>query len=775
MRRCSAIAAGLWCASLAARASAQTAVPRTDGDEAPTIVVTAPGGRFDLDDAIQLDAADITRTGTPDLLGALTRSLPGASLQDAQGNPWQPNLVYRGFVASPLQGQAQGIAVYLDGARFNQPFGDTVGFDLIPDAAIRSVTLADPSPAFGLNALGGTMVLQTATGRTDPGMDAALATGRYGEQTISLSAGGSTGGFSYFGAFQSRRERGWRDFSPSNLVNGYADLGLDGTDAGVHVKFIAADTNLTGNGVAPVELLAVRRRSVFSWPDNSQSRYGRISIHPWVALGSDTRIEATAYRQRLRVSTLNGDVADIEPCEDDEALLCLEAAGDDDGEESWVLTDPYGQPIPAVPGIDGYGVLNMGNVHTRSMGMLAQIIDERALWTGENHLALGVSYDLSTSTFGADTTLGLLTEDRSVEGLGLRIVQEEGAIAPVRLTATTRYWGLFLADSLPLTDSLRTEIGLRYNRARIELIDGIGTALNGNHHFVRLNPGIEFDWRVAPALTLRTGYTETNRTPTPAELSCADENAPCSLTNFFVADPPLKQVIAKTFELGAAGQIAQGGWTLDWLASGWRTTNTDDIQYVASEVRGRAYFRNMGSTRRQGLELTLKARNGGWRIAAGYAFTDATFRQALTVSSPSHPFADADGQIQVRTGDRLPGIARHGATLSTDYEGVWRNRTFSVGGDVLARSGQGLVGDEANLTPRVPGYILIHLRASLELVPGLSLFANVRNLLDREYATFGTFSEVDEVDLAEAPDASDPRAYGPGAPRRWTLGLRARF
>ncbi|QVM85224.1 TonB-dependent receptor [Novosphingobium decolorationis] len=787
MRRCSAIAAGLWCASLAAPATAQTSATQTTGirtedDEVPTIVVTAPGGRFDLDDAIQLDASDITRNGTPDLLGVLTRTLPGASLQDAQGNPWQPNLVYRGFVASPLQGQAQGIAVYLDGARFNQPFGDTVGFDLIPDAAIRSVTLADPSPAYGLNALGGSMVLQTATGRSDPGMDASLAAGRFGERTVSLSAGGRTGAFSYFGAFQSRRERGWRDFSPSDLVNGYADLGLDGVDAGVHVKFIAADTDLTGNGVAPVELLAARRRSVFSWPDNSQSRYGRISVHPWVALGSDTRIEATAYRQRLKVSTLNGDVADIEPCEDDEALLCLEAAGDDDddddgdgGEASWVLTDPAGLSIPAVPGVDGYGVLNRGNVHTRSMGVLAQIIDERALWTGENHLALGFSYDTSTSTFGAGTTLGALTEDRSVEGLGVQIVQEDGAIAPVRLTATTRYWGLFLADSLPLTDSLRAEIGLRYNRARIELIDGIGTALNGTHHFSRLNPGIEFDWRVAPALTLRAGYTETNRTPTPAELSCADEDAPCSLTNFFVADPPLKQVVAKTFEVGAAGQIAQGGWTLDWLASGWRTTNTDDIQYVASEVRGRAYFRNMGSTRRQGLELTVKAQNGGWRIAAGYAFTDATFRQALAVSSPSHPLADEDGQIEVRPGDRLPGIARHGATLSADYEGELGSRTFSIGGDVLARSGQGLVGDEANLTPRVPGYVLVHLRASLELVPGLSLFANVRNLLDRDYATFGTFSEVDEVDLAEAPDASNPRAYGPGAPRRWTLGLRARF
>jgi hypothetical protein len=57
----------------------------------------------------------------------------------------------------------------------------------------------------------------------------------------------------------------------------------------------------------------------------------------------------------------------------------------------------------------------------------------------------------------------------------------------------------------------------------------------------------------------------------------------------------------------------------------------------------------------------------------------------------------------------------------------------------------------------------------------LILFSEVRNVFDRKYATFGTFSEVDEIELDEAPSASNPRAYGPGAPRRWILGLRVRF
>ncbi|MBT0667974.1 TonB-dependent receptor [Novosphingobium profundi] len=780
MRRCSAVAlasaALIVAAPVRAEAERETA-PTSVASTLPLaaalgpIVVTAPGGRNDLDDALQLGRAEIARVGTPDLTGALSRSVAGVSLQDAQGNPWQPNLVYRGFTASPLQGQAQGLAVYLDGARFNQPFGDTVGFDLIPDAALRTVTLADPSPAYGLNALGGTMLLETATGLSDRGMDAALSFGSYGERTVSLAGGASTGAFSYFGAFQSRRENGWRDHSPSDLRNGYADLGLDGAEAGLHVKLIAADTDLTGNGVAPVELLAARRRSVFSWPDNSKSHYGRISLHPWIALGEGTRLEASLYRQRLRVDTTNGDVADIAACEDLPGLLCLEDANED----ASPLTDAGGAQIAARWGKDGYGLLNRGRVHTRSNGVLAQVIDERSLGAGTNHLALGASYDGSTSDFAAASNLGLLTDERSVEDLGITVVQEDDAIAPVRLTARTRYWGLFVTDGLPLTARLRAELGLRYNYARIELVDRIGTALNGTHTFRKLNPGLEFDWKASDGLDLRAGFAQSNRAPTPAELSCADANAPCSLTNFFVADPPLKQVVARTLELGASGHARLSGWTLDALASAYRTTSRDDIHYVASAIRGRAYFRNLGATRRQGVELTLKAARPGWQVSAGYALTQATYRKAMTVASPANPEADADGTIAVEPGDRLPGIPRHSATLSLEHAGALGSRAFTLGGDVIARSGQVLVGDEANLTPKLPGYVLVHLRASLELVPGLALFGQVRNLFDRDHATFGTFSEVDEIALAEAPGASDPRAYGPGAPRRWSLGLRARF
>lgn len=741
------------------------------------IVVTAPGGGIDLDDAVTLEREDIRRGGTPDLLASLTRDIAGVTLQDAQNNPWQPNLVYRGFVASPLQGQAQGLAVYLDGGRFNQPFGDTVDFDLIPDAALRRVSLLDASPAYGLNALGGTLLIETATGRSDPGFEGTASLGSYGERDASLAAGGSAGAFSAFGAFQYRREDGWRDYSPSKLLNGYADIGVDEEWGGIHAKLVAADSDLTGNGVSPVELLAARRASVFTWPDNTKNHYGRISLHPWLKLSDTTRIEATLYRQRLQSDSVNGDAADIGQCEDEPGLLCLEIVGGDDDEDAGaeLLTDAQGNPVPDTLDGEPYGVLNRGSTHTRSMGALTQVVDRRPLWGGVNDLALGFSYDGSTTDFATSTELGALTPQRGVNGLGVDIVQEDGSIAPVGVTAQTRYWGAFIADSLPLGPSLTAEIGLRYNWAKVRLLDRLGTALNGEHRFERLNPGIEFDWQAARGLTLRAGYAETNRAPTPAELSCADPQAPCSLANFFVADPPLKQVVSHGWELGASGRRKVGGWAVHYLLSAYRSDIADDIHYVASEIRGRAYFRNLGATRRQGVELSLEARRGGLRVAASYALTDATFRSPLTLPSPANPEADEEGTIEVLPGDRLPGIPRHSVTLSVDYDGTVGTRRFSLGGDLIGRSDQVLVGDEANLTPPVPGYAIVNLRGSVELAPGISLFGELRNAFDAEYATFGTFSEVDEVELAEAPGASDPRAYGPGEPRRWTLGMRGKF
>ncbi|MBX9883339.1 MAG: TonB-dependent receptor, partial [Novosphingobium sp.] len=652
------------CAAVAAVLACGLPVAGRAQEAEQSILVTAPGAGVDSDDALGLSREDLARGGRPDLIGALTRQLPGVTLQDAQGNPWQPVLVYRGQTASGAQGQAQGLAVYLDGARFNLPFGDTVALDLLPDAALRSVELVDASPVYGLNALGGALVLETATGRSVPGVTGSAALGAYGAHDVSLAAGGAAGRWSLFAAVQSRGETGWRDFSSSRLTSGFADLGHDGVAAGLHAKLVLASTGLSGNGAAPVDLLAVRRAAVFTHPDRTENRFARVSLHPWADLSPTTRLQAALYAQWQTSRALNGDAADIAPCEEAPGLLCLETGSEAEG-----LTDRLGSPIRALAGDPIYAVLNRGALRSRAFGMLAQITDRRRLLGGSNVLTLGTSLDYGRSAFAATTALGTLDAARGVQAAGPVIALADNAIAPVAVVARNFYAGFFAAETLPLGPHLQLEAGLRYNTAAIRLDDRIGTALDGRHVFTRLNPGLELDWDAAPGLSLRAGYAESNRAPTPAELSCADRQAPCSLANFFVADPPLRQVVARTWELGASGKAAASGWQMTWLVSVYRADSRDEIRRVASGVRGRAYFQNLGDARRQGIEFSLHVTRGALRLGATYAFSDATNRSAVRIASPGNPAAEADGAITVRPGDRLPGVPRHSAHLNLDDAG----------------------------------------------------------------------------------------------------------
>jgi len=726
------------------------------------IIVTAPGGDADMDDAIGLDARSIARGGMPNLLGAMTREVPGVSLAEAQANPYQPNLNYRGFTVSPLQGVAQGMAVYVDGARFNMPFGDTVNFDLLPDVAINGLSVRDASPVYGLNALGGSLVVATKTGRSAPGVSISVAGGDHDREEASVEAGLTRGEFSLYVAGEARDDGGWRRYSPSTLYNGLVDLGWDGASAGVHAKLIAADTDLTGNGAAPVELLAAARNAVFTHPDITRNTLWRGSLHPWIALGDAQRIEASLHYQSFRQTTLNGDLADIAPCADDTSLLCLGTAAGDEA----TLTDTLGASIGDVLGGGDYGLLNRSRTRSRSGGALVQYVDARDLFGLENELTLGFSHDRSRTRFGSSSELGALEEDRSVDGLGAIIAQADGSVAPVGLDVSTRHTGVFLADRLDLTPRLSAELGLRWNHARIDLSDRIGTALNGQHRFRRLNPGVEFDYALTGAVSLRTGYAETSRAPTPAELSCADEAAPCSLTNFFVGDPPLAQVVARSWEAGASGALS-GAWRGSWLVSLYRATNSNDIVFTSASTRGRAFFRNVGETRRQGVEARISLVRGPWDVRLGYAFTDAHYLTPFTTNSPANPSADAEGRIAIARGDRLPGIARHRGVVSVDYAGAG----FSLGVDAQAQTGVVFAGDDGNDEAPTRGFVRFDARGSVDLWRGARLFAHVTNVFNRRYATFGTFSETDEIDLAEAPGASDPRAVSPGAPRRVLLGF----
>ncbi len=86
-------------------------------------------------------ARDMDDAGAIDVSAFLNRRINGVYVNETQGNPFQPDLNYRGYTASPLFGTPQGLSVFMDGVRLNQPFGEVVSWDLIPRLAIGSLTL----------------------------------------------------------------------------------------------------------------------------------------------------------------------------------------------------------------------------------------------------------------------------------------------------------------------------------------------------------------------------------------------------------------------------------------------------------------------------------------------------------------------------------------------------------------------------------------------------------------------------------------------------------
>ena len=732
-------------------------------DDAPAIVVTAPGGAIDSDEARGVDGAGIAAAGKPDLARALEREVPGLTLAEATGNAWQAAIGWRGFSASPLQGAEQGLAVYLDGVRFNQPFGDTVLLDVLPEGALAMAQINEANPVLGRNALAGSLLLTTQDGASLPGLRVEADIDSVGSTGGSLSFGTGDARDNLLVVAEARRDQGWRRASPSRLYRGFVKGRHTAQGWGIEASGLAADTDLTGNGVAPVELLEADWKAVFTRPDVTVTRFVRAVVAPWIDVGNTGRIELRGYVQGLSRRSANGDLADFGPCDADPAILCV--GEEDEGLDEQLLSG--GLPVSADPDVDDYAVFNRGRERTYAGGATLQWLDEAQTENGTRRLALGVSWERARTRFVASSELGDLEDDRSVEGLGLLLASEGGSVSSVDVVTRLTDIALFASAELPLTRALSVELGARWASNRVILEDRLGTALNGSHRFSRLNPSIELDYTVTEDVRASAGFSITARNPTPAELSCADPEAPCTLAQFFIADPPLDPVVARNWHAGIAGETGN----LAWRFNLWRADTRNDIRMIASAVRGRAYFANLGKSRRQGVEASAAWQDRGWRISGHYALTDARFRDGFTMSSPANPAADDEGQIAVARGDRLPGVPRHALDLYAGREG----RGWQFGLVMRARSGQRFIGDEGNDNPKTPAYVVFDLMGKVRLAGSLELVAELRNLFDRRYATVGAFSEIDEIELAEAPGASDPRAWAPGAPRRLTVSATVKF
>ena len=419
-----------------------------------------------------------------------------------------------------------------------------------------------------------------------------------------------------------------------------------------------------------------------------------------------------------------------------------------------------------------YSVLNETATDSNGYGATAQGTYKSELFGRPNRLLVGASFDGGSTGFSARSSLGALSLERGYLGPGIVIDQPDGSITPVRLRAQNSYYGVYIQDTLDVTPALALTLQGRFNYAQIELRDQIGTELNGNHSFARFNPGAGLTYKITPNLSAYAGYSEANRTPTPAELSCASPASPCSLTNFFVADPALKQVVARTFEAGLRGRVALSETSqLGFNAGLFRTDSDDDILFTASAVSGRGFFQNVGSTRRQGVEAGVTYRDGRLQAFLDYAYTDATFQTAFSLGAGNNPAADGDF-LAVRRGNQIPGIPEHRVKFGVQYN---ITPEWTVGTTGVASSGRALRGDESNQNPRTNSYVIVNLNTSYQVTKNFEVFGLAQNLFNTRPETFGAFSPVSLVPVSATRTGSNPRSLTLGPPLAGFGGVRVTF
>ncbi|MCG8079908.1 MAG: TonB-dependent receptor [Candidatus Thiodiazotropha taylori] len=702
---------------------------------------------------------DLDNQQSLDLSEFLNQRFGSVFLNEAQNNPLQPDVLYRGFVASPLIGLPQGMSVYMDGVRINEPFGDTVNWSVIPESAIAGINLMSGSnPLFGLNTLGGALSVQTKNGFTHPGGEIEISAGSFERVTAQASIGGSADDLAYFITGNYFEEDGWRDYSPSESKQLFGNLAWKGDFSSLDVSLSVSDSDLIGNGALPEELLEEDREAIFTRPDQTEQEAQLLRFGGEHYFSDEIVLEGTLFYRNSEVKTLNGDDSDFEECEDEEneGFICEE-----DDEEEEVVLDQNGNPVVEDDDVEG-GTINRSKSDQDTLGLSLQTAFLQPLAGRDNQLIVGFATDRSEVDFSSSTELGALDETRRAIGSGI-LVEESFT----EVETETKNLSFYLTDTWSVTQQLALTLSGRWNKTEIELRDQLGTALNGDHSFTRFNPAAGVAYDVNEQINVYTGYSESNRAPTAMELTCADPDDPCRLPNAFLSDPPLEQVVAKSWEAGIRG--SQPGF--DWHLGLFHTINEDDIIFIsAGALTNEGYFDNVGDTRRQGIEMSFSGNALDDRLDwfLSYTHLKATFEDDLTVASPNNPFA-VDGEINVSSGDRIPGLPENLLKAGVTYR--FTNK-LAIGLDLHYSSSVVLRGDEANQDDEIDGYTLVHLRGEYQATDRFKLFAKVDNLFDEEYETFGLYGEADEV-LGD--DYEESRFLSPGSPRAIWAGIRYEF
>ena len=780
--------------------------------ESITVVGTTPVRADDIDErdfpgrVQHFDSEALAHSGSLDVASFLERRAGGVHIHSAQGNPLQSDLYYRGFVASPLLGLPMGLTVYQNGVRLNEPLGDAINWDLLPMNAVAGLTLVGGSnPLYGLNTLGGSIVLRMKDGFSHPGHAVQMEGGSHHRFVGNVESGGGNERVAYYVNLQRFYERGWRDLSDSWAENAYATVGWRGAETAIDLDFHASRSDLTGNGMSPKGLLERDRAAVFTAPDITGNDATLWTLRGSRELGDASVVGHLSWRDSDTAS-FNGDGLDedffdefvevgfggVEPLRGALRGVCLAAVEDELVDEAG--DSGLGGDAAFVDAVAESGCGAVNNLSDRTQDTLSAVVEfdvPMRIQGVEHDLSAGAGYYRGRTVFQSRRQFALL--DPALRStLGPNAVG--GGFAPEATdlgTRTARGYA-YVGDTVRVSDRWMLSMSAYLHESTITLDDRSGAQpqLNGKHGYDNFNWGIGAVYRWSPGLRAHAAYNRASRLPTPIELACSEELAfnpvtgeteECRLPNAFLADPPLDEVVSETLDLGLRGERAG----LSWKLGAFHTRSRDDIIWQTGETRAHGLFRNVDETLRRGFEASLAGSRGPLRWDLHYNHVKASFEDDFDVLSPNHPFnagAEADdgdepdgdddaGTRPVRAGNAIPGVPEHlvKAFVAYDVSDRW-----AVSLNMIAASSSHLRGDESNELGTLAGYVTANAGVRYR-TEKFEAFVLLENVFDEDYETLGLIGEEPDEIVGLDDLGDDVRFFAPGTPRSVWAGIRRRL
>ena len=537
-----------------------------------------------------VDRNKLAPAGARSLPVALGRTA-GLSTHDDLGSPWKLTLNARGFSASPVVGLAQGISVFLDGVRVNEPEASQVNFDLLPmEHVARVEVLPGSSAMLGRNSLGGAVNLVTRGAREAPRAAVELSAGDFGSRRGVGSIGHATARSDVWLAAGSERERGWRQATSARQRHLLLNGGRGDATRRVRGLALFAQSRARTAGSLPASVFATRPDSNLSADDYEDLGQVHLSASGWTpVLGGESH--GTVYFRRHTAERFNRNQVD------DPDIFAQSANRTTGAMADWRRVFPWGS---LRAGVEAAGTAVAIDIYRDSIKFAGSRVRSTRV----------TSHGLEGATF----LLGEYTRRRATLTTGVR------------------------------GDYLR----LPYRNRLDPTLDTVNT-------FRRLSPRVGGTFALHRRVVVFGSWGQAFRAPSILELACSNPEQPCPLPFALGDDPPLAPVVVNQGEVGMRWTGGGARFSMAAFRSDARNDIYllgSDVEVTGSTIDG--YFANIGDTRRTGVELDGEVvLGGGATMYASWTGTRATFQTEAEIFSLRED-EEAGVENEIEEGDRLP-------------------------------------------------------------------------------------------------------------------------